>query len=400
MSVPDPVLSDALSPQQMLVLALVAALGSLAVHMVVPALPAIAVHLRATSANAQLTIGIYLLGMAMGQLLAGPASDTFGRRTVLLVGVGFFVAGSVTSALAQSVPFLLSGRILQALGGAVGIVSARAIVSDLCGEEDVSGRVATLTSIALLSPLLAPSLGGILIELGGWRLIFVLLGAMAGYAGLFTLKHLQESLPPHARMDSIGAVFPAYRRLLQNARFCRFALANAASSAALYIFLTCSSFLLIDRWGLEPGEAGMFYFAVTAMGFMGTGCMRHLERGRGALRAGLAVMVGGGVVMLALALSGFSGPLALLFPMMIICGGSGIAAPASIAGAMHAEAGMVGTASSLAGAVQMFSSALASTVLSVWAASSFVAIATSILGMSLLAFCVAPAGRSMRSTTI
>ena len=372
-------------------LALMSALGSLAIHMVVPALPDIAHQLAVPPTTAQLTISMYLLGLSAGQLLAGPVSDTFGRRTILLIGICLFVTGSTAAGLAQSSSLLLAARIVQAFGGAFGIVSARAIISDMSSAEEASGRLATLTSIALLSPLLAPTLGGLLIEAGGWRIIFALLSAAGACAGAFAVLRLRESLPPPARLVSIAAIFPAYRRLLASGRFRRFAMTNAAASAAMFIFLSGSSFLLISRWGLKPGQSGLFYFAITAMGLLGTLSVRRLERGRGALRTGLTVMLSGASVMLALALSGYDGPLALLLPMMVVFGGSGMAAPASIAGAMHAEAGIAGTATSLAGAVQMAVSALAASAVSFVAPGSFVGMSAAILAMTLAAFLCAPA---------
>lgn len=375
-------------------LAVLAALGSLAVHMVVPALPSISRDLQIPAVAAQLTIGTYLVGLATGQLLGGPLSDLLGRRPVALTGVALFCTGSVLAGCAQSTPLLLTARVIQALGGAIGLMSARAVVSDISGDDTVTDRMATLTSVALLSPLLAPTLGGAVVQWSNWRGIFALLGLTSAAVGAFLMLRLPESLPRAARLSSVRAILPSYLRLVRNRRFLRFAAANAAASSALYIFLGGSSFLLIGRWGLSAGAAGLFYLSVTTMGLIGTLCVRVVERRIGALRAGLAAMMAGSVLMVVLAFRADAGPVSLLIPMMIMCGGSGMAAPASLSGAMRAEDGVTGTAASLAGGLQMLASAVASSIVFAWAPGSFTVMAVAMASLIALACAIAPLGRA------
>jgi DHA1 family bicyclomycin/chloramphenicol resistance-like MFS transporter len=383
-----------LTRRRLFLLAMIAGLGSLAMHMVIPALPSIAHELRTDQPTAQLVVAVYLAGLGIGQLLAGPMSDSLGRKRVLLAGLALFCVASILAGLSPSIELLVAVRFAQALGGAVGVVSSRAIISDMSHGHEATGRIAALTTVVLLSPMIAPSLGGAIAGWGNWRYVFGVL-ALAGMAAwvLAALRLPSASAP--SIPFSPRAVARVYRRLAGSDRFRRYALANAAASSGLYIFLGGSPFLLIGLWGLEPEEAGLCYLGVTSAGVMGTLFVKRLERNGGAFRTGLSLMVAGGSLMLLLAALGFAGPGYLLVPMFVICGGSGIAAPAGIAGAMHAEPGVAGTASSIAGAFQMLASAIASSVVGAVGAGSFRTLAAAILIASVLGLLVAPRGRSV-----
>jgi DHA1 family bicyclomycin/chloramphenicol resistance-like MFS transporter len=166
-----------------LLLAAVAALGSLATQLLVPALPQVAHDLHVGPGPAQLVISVFLVGLGAGQLLTGPLTDRLGRKPVLLAGLLIYCAGSLAAALAPSLPLLLGARALQALGGATGVVTARVLVGDLFPPHETAGRQATLMAVVLISPALAPVIGGTLSELVGWRWLFGGLAA-AGLAGL------------------------------------------------------------------------------------------------------------------------------------------------------------------------------------------------------------------------
>jgi DHA1 family bicyclomycin/chloramphenicol resistance-like MFS transporter len=142
------------------ILASVAALGSMAIHMLVPALPVLAGELGLNPARAQQVVSVYLGGLACGQLIAGPVADRWGRRPVLLLGLACYMLGAAGGALAANFPLLLGARLLQAMGGAAGVVASRVMVGDLFDRAEAASRQATLMTIVLLSPAISPVIGG------------------------------------------------------------------------------------------------------------------------------------------------------------------------------------------------------------------------------------------------
>lgn len=362
--------------------------------MVVPALPALARDLGATADAAQLTVTLYLMGIGTGQLIAGPAADRRGRRPVMLAGLGAYVLGSLGATLAADAVTLLAARLVQALGGAAGLVAARAIVADLTERPEAAARLAALMTVLLVSPAVAPVIGGAIASLAGWRFIFALLAALGALGALMSHRMIGETWsagragPPRRLLEDYG-------RLLRNSRFLRYAFANACGSCALYFFLAASSFLLVRTFGLRPDQAGICYFLIAAASIGGTLAVRLLERRGGALRVGLGLVVAGAVLMFVLHSAGVHGVVALIGPMLVVGYGGGIAAPAGLAGAMHAEEGLAGTSASLAGALQMLIAGLVTSLVAQAGIASVGAIAAGILLSGLAGLLAAPRGRAV-----
>ncbi len=339
-----------------LALAAIAALGSMAIHMLVPALPQLARDLQVEPGAAQLAISVYLAGLGLGQLLAGPAVDRIGRRPVLLAGITAYVLGAIGSALAPSLPWLLAARLVQALGGAAGVVTARVMVGDLFGREEQARRQATLMMVVLISPSAAPVIGGLLADLGSWRLI----PAVLGLSALAALAIALPMLPP-ARAGAVAparAFLPDLARLLRNRQFLAVTMTLAGGSSALYLFLSSAAFLLHD-FGLSESEAGPFFLVVAATSIAGTRLVAPLGRRTDAVLAGVGLILAGAVIELALALGGVTGPIALVAPMMLVGLGAGIVGPSAISILLYVEEGLAGTATSIAGAAQMLVSGAA-----------------------------------------
>lgn len=383
----------ALTGRVIAMLAAVGALGSMAIHMFVPAMPMVARDLAASADAVQLAVTLYLLGLGLGQLGAGPASDAFGRRPVLLAGLALFVLGASACALAHSAVAMLTARVVQAIGGAAAIVTARAVVSDLAHEREAAARMATLTSVLLVSPALAPLAGGAIAAVAGWRAIFIVLAAAGATAAVACLFFIAETGGRRFRTGGFD-IGDAYSRLLRNRRFLRYACGNACSSCAMYIFLSGSAFLLVDRYGLGPEQAGACYFAIAAAGITGTFLVGALERRRGAFRLGLGCILAGGSLMLLLALSGADNTAALIAPMMLAGIGAGIASPAGITGAMRAEPGLSGTAVSLAGALQMMVSGLTTSIIVQFHPDTLTGLALGVFGSGLAGLLISPKGRA------
>lgn len=344
----------------MLVLALVAALGSMAIHMLVPALPMLAQDLHTGPAASQLAISVYLVALGTAQLAAGRAVDWLGRRPVLLAGLGLYALGGLGCALASHLWVLLAARAVQAAGGAAGVVTARVMVGDLFGRDEAAARQATLMAIVLISPALAPVVGGLLATGLGWRAIPALLAGTALAALMLARQRLPHS-PTQAEAATANLLHD-YIRLFRNRAFAGATLAMAAASSTLYMFLAAAPFLLHDE-GLDARAIGFALLTVAVASILGTRLVRALARGGRALMVGAALVLAGPVLAAGIAAAGWHGPMALVAPMLLLGLGAGIAGPAAMAQVLFAEPDLAGTATSLAGATQMLASAAATLAL-------------------------------------
>lgn len=346
-----------------LLLAAIAALGSLATQLLVPALPQLARDLHTGPGDAQLVISLFLVGLGGGQLLTGPLADRLGRKPVLLAGLALYCLGSLAAALAPSLPLLLAARVAQALGGATGVVVARVLVGDLFPPEETAGRQATLMAVVLISPALAPVIGGALSELAGWRALFAGL-AVAGLAGIA----LAAASLPEARggggAQRTAGLAQAVRSLFRNRRFIGPVLAIAGGSSALYMFLGNAPFLLSHTYHLRPREVGAAMMVIALASIAATFLVARIERRGDALLTGAALGLAGGSLLLGAALAGLHGLFAFIAPMTLLGLGAGLIGPAGITRVLRAMPGHEGTSAALAGATQMLGSALAAFVLS------------------------------------
>ncbi|MBN2886710.1 MAG: MFS transporter, partial [Chromatiaceae bacterium] len=183
-----------MSPPQLIALGLLSALTPFAIDLYLPSLPAIARDLDEPIAMVQLSITVYLAVFALAQLLLGPLSDIWGRRRTIGAGLALFGLGSLGCALAPTLGWLLAARALQALGGAAVAVAVPALVRDRC-ERDQYARVMGLVMLVMsLAPLIAPSIGSLIIALGPWRLVFVVLLGIVALTALLFGALIQETL--------------------------------------------------------------------------------------------------------------------------------------------------------------------------------------------------------------
>ncbi|RVU05874.1 MFS transporter [Novosphingobium umbonatum] len=367
----------------MLGLAQVAALGTMAIHMLVPALPALAHEFAVDASGAQRAVSVYMIGLGLAQLLVGPAVDRLGRRPVLLAGLCLYIAGAAGSACAPSLPLLLAARAMQATGGAAGMVTARVMVGDLFGADEAARRQATLMTIVLISPALAPVVGGVLAAHWGWRAI----PALLGLAALGVLILVAPRLPRQAPVGRVqaSALTADYASLLRNSRF-RFAtLAMTMASCTLYMFLASAPFLLRSS-GVGSSAVGLWLLVVAAASIAGTRMVRLFAGGAKALSAGASFILGGTMLGATLAFAGGVGPLALVGPVLLVGVGAGMAGPSAMAIVVFAEEGLAGTATSLAGATQMLGSAAATLGLGLVAPVSALRLDLLMVGTGILCF--------------
>lgn len=344
----------------LVLLAALVALGGLAVDMYLPALPTIGAEFAAAPDRMQLTMSVYLLGAAAGQIVIGPLSDRFGRRPVLICGFLLFAAASLGATSAGSVGVLIAWRLLQSFGAAVGGVLAMAIVRDCYPVQGAARTMAHLSTIIGLSPAVAPFIGGALLELFGWRSIFAALAAAGlALAGIVAFG-LGETRPAGERpANMLAQLLQSYATLLGDRRYLAYVLCVSFAFAGLFTFIAGSAYAVIDHWGVPPARFG-YVFAVLPIGFM-VGAQAGALFGRwlpvtGLLTIGAALCCGAGFALPAAYLLD-GGLVAFMLPVAAYVVGVGIILPQGIACVMADHPQIAGAAAAVLGCAQLALSA-------------------------------------------
>ena len=342
--------------------------GTVALHIFIPALPAAARDLGASPAAVQLTITLYLVGLAVGQLVYGPISDRFGRRPVLIASLTGYLAGFLLAIPARSIEALVLARVLQSLGACGALVLGRAMVRDVSTSEDAAKKLAVLITCMTLTPTLAPGAGGLIEAAFGWRAIFVVLAAIVGTLLLLVILHLPETnrRPATPGLRAVGA---SYGGLLRSGKFRRYGLAGACSGTSLYAFLAVAPFLYIDMLGRSASEVGVFCVVVSVGMAIGAALVRMVVgrvEVRSGARFGNAISLVAALLLLAVTLSGNISVLSLTATMLLYALGVGIGGPNMVAGAMNVDPGAAGSASGLYGFSQMAVGAILTLAVGLW----------------------------------
>ncbi len=346
----------------LLLLVVLTALGPTAMQIFIPALPAVRDAFASSTAVVQLTFSLSTLAMAASTLVAGSLADRFGRRPVILGGLGLFLAGTSIAFAAGSIPQLVLGRTLQAAGGATGFVLTRTIVRDLFGREDTARIIAYLTMGMVVAPMFAPAVGGLLTDLYGWRSVF----AVGAAAGLLVLVAVLRRLPETHRferpVDGPRAMAANMLRLLRIRAFQGYALTGGFSMSLFFSFLGGAPFVTVEVLG-HPASVYGLVFIIVSLSFMGGNFLAaHLS---GRIGLDRMIRIGSATVLLvaaaSLPLMAWAGwNLVTLFgPMAVIAFAQGTALPNVQAGAVSVDPRVAGAASGLAGFIQMTMAALA-----------------------------------------
>ncbi|MGF1647597.1 MAG: multidrug effflux MFS transporter [Kineosporiaceae bacterium] len=253
-----------IGPRQLLLLGTVTAVGPLTIDLYLPALPAMAAEFGVEPAALQLSLTATVLGLALGQLVLGPVSDRLGRRGPLVGGLAAYVAVTVALAFAADLPTLVAGRFVQGFLAAAALVITRAVLRDHVSGPALGRAMAGLVLVMGAGPILAPALGSLLLQVTGWRGVFVALAVLAAAAAVAVAVAMPESLPRHRRAAvSVPGLARAYVALAVDRSFVAPALASALSFTALFAYISSGSFLLQGRYGLSETGYGLV-FAVTA----------------------------------------------------------------------------------------------------------------------------------------
>jgi DHA1 family bicyclomycin/chloramphenicol resistance-like MFS transporter len=324
--------------------------------MYLPSLPAIQRAFDADSGSVQATLSVFLVGAAGAQLVYGPLSDRFGRRPLLIVGYLIYVAASLGCLNVASIGGLTLARFFQAIGSGASVVLARAIVRDLYAAESAGTMLARMASIMGLVPAVAPVLGGLVEGAFGWQANFITMAAGGGLLGIVTFFGLDETLPAERRQRAnFRAILGHYARLLKNPQFLRYLLVASFCFGGVFAFISGSSFVLQNIYGLSPVSYGLSFGAMIT-GYIGgtlTGARFTLRLGiEHMLVIGSSTAFAGGVLMVALSMTSLPPVAAIIVPMILYTYGVGVTMPQSMAGALTPFPEIAGTASALMGFLQ------------------------------------------------
>ncbi len=361
------------------------ACGTLGMHVIIPALPATARALDMSPGTAQLTITLYLIGLAIGQLAYGPVSDRFGRRPVVLVGLSLFTAASIVTAMAPNATILIGGRILQSIGGCAGLVLGRAAVRDGAAADKAAGQLALLTLVMSMVPAIAPAIGGFVTAYISWRASYVMLAMIGGITLLACVLRLPETRAPVSgggRSLVIG-----YIRLVRSRRFCGYAIGGACSTTAFYGFMSASPFIFENQLHQSTQHIGLYYLFLMGGVALGSLCANRLA---GRLPMPVALRIANGVGVLGATLFVLAdvtdrlSVLTVVAPVTLFMVGAGMASPFALAGSVSVNPQSIGAASGMYGFVQMAYGMLCTIVAETWHPGAVYPVAIILLVSALL----------------
>ncbi|SEH00644.1 MFS transporter, DHA1 family, bicyclomycin/chloramphenicol resistance protein [Nonomuraea solani] len=374
----------------LVILGALSAIGPLSIDMYLPALPAITSEMLSAPAQVQLTLTACLIGVSVGQIIAGPVSDVRGRRIPLMVGVAGFMVASLLCAFAPSVTMLIVFRLLQGILGGAALVIVRAVVRDLYDGAAIARIFATLMLVSGLAPILAPIAGAQLLAFTSWRGVFVALSVAGLVLLLAVLAGVRETLPPEAR-ESGGLKHTAgtFWQLLRNRSFMGFALTGGLAFAAMFGYISGSPFVLQEVYGATPQQYSLI-FALNALALTVTAQLGGRLSGRVPpvllVRLGLFIALVGGVVLMTAALAGF-GLWGIVSGLVVIMLGQGLVLPGTGALALGSQpAHVAGSASALTGVLQFALGAASAPLVGLAGSGTAVPMACVMLG---LIFCSA-----------
>ena len=359
---PGPATKDIATSKLMLMLLVVmTGVAPISLYILVPALPVLAKTFDSPIPLAQMTVSLYMVGIACSQRVMGPLSDKFGRRPVLLAGISLMVAASAACVLAESLPQLIAARFFQALGGATGMVVSRAIIRDLYARDQIGAKISLVIAVMMIAQMLSPLTGGLLEIAFGWRAIFYAITA----ASLLTVIGIALLLPETRRLRAAGNGFRGdVGSLFTSRAFIGYMLCQVLASQIIFAFAGGGPYIVVTQMGRNSAEYGA-WFATTGFAFLigNVFCVRFgprhsLER---LIWFGLALQLTGSLLNLVWSITGINQmPLWLFGTQMIVMVANAFVMSNSAAGAISVRPDAAGTASGAMGFLQQGIGALVS----------------------------------------
>ena len=340
-----------------IVLGLLSAVGPFAIDMYLPALPAIAADLHASTLATQMTLMAFFVAFGLCQIVYGPVSDMVGRKPPLYIGLTLFTVGSVGCGLAPSIETLVAARFVQGLGAASVMVIPRAIIRDMHTGLEATRLMSLIMLVISVSPILAPLVGSALIVPFGWRAVFAAVTVVA-LLSLALLAFVQdETHPAENRMRlRIGAVLAGFGQLMRDPRFLALTFVGGFGMASFFAFIANASFVYIDHFGLTPTQFSLL-FAINAVGFIGASQFATTL----GTRFGMAQVVTGALILyaafalilLAVTLAGVDRLAVLVVLLFLAFANLGLVIPTTMVLALDDHGPIAGLASALGGTLQM-----------------------------------------------
>jgi MFS transporter, DHA1 family, multidrug resistance protein len=339
-----------------ILLGLLDAFGPLGIDMYLPAFPQIEHDLNAHGGAMQLTLSLFLAGLAIGQLICGPISDRVGRRLPLLYGSAAFALASLTCAFTRSIEALILARFVMGLAGSTGMVVARAVVRDSFEEADSSRIYSMLMLVIGIAPIISPSIGGWLMQLAGWGSIFWALAGFACLCGVAVAIDLPETHPPSRRnRDSVATIFRRYGALLVDRRFVGYAAPVSLALGLIFAYVASAPSVFMQFFKLSP-TAFSLLFAGNAVGLIGAAQVNrwliHRYDTHAILRAASLVNAAAAILIPVLAFTGIGGFPAFFAAIFVCLATIGLILPNATAAVMAPFPEQAGVASALLGMLQ------------------------------------------------
>ncbi|MCQ1946137.1 MULTISPECIES: multidrug effflux MFS transporter [unclassified Arthrobacter] len=370
------------------ILALLTAVAPLSIDMYLPAFPHMAHDLNTSATGIQLTMTAFLVGLALGQLVIGPLSDGVGRRKPLLVGSFVALLATVLCAAAPNVEILATARFLQGLGGAAGIVLARAIVSDTSRGAAAAKLLGVLTMISVIAPVIGPLAGGGIIAAGGWRMVFWVLAVLVLLMFLGALFGVKETLPDADRnRGGLKTTFRVAGEVLRNRNYTGYLLTFCFSFAGLFAYIAASPFVIQNILGMSETRFSLV-FAMNAVAITIVSAVAAALAGKAPYR--LMIAVGLSVAVLAAAgmlisVSNGTPTVPTLVLFAVFQGSLGLIFGNATALALEEAGHHAGTGSAFLGSLQFLLAALVSPLVGLWGEETGVPMGVAMLGFLVLA---------------
>ncbi|RTL56125.1 MAG: Bcr/CflA family efflux MFS transporter [Sphingobacteriales bacterium] len=382
-----------------LILGMLTAIGPFSIDMYLPAFPDIAAGLHTNVSQVTLSLSSFFIGISAGQLLYGPLLERYGRKTPLYTGLTVYLLASVGCALSTSVNALIAFRLLQALGGCAGMVTARAMVRDLFEVKENAKVFSSLMLVVAVSPIIAPTLGGYVTALAGWRSVFVMLILVA----LIILAGIYYLLPESKKPDPDFSLKPKpiinnFITVGRNPQFYTYALTAAIAAAGLYAYIGGSPHVFMEIYKVNERQYG-WIFALIAMGLIGASQVNSVllktYSSEQIIKAALICQSIIGFVLVMITVLGWADLFITIFMIFIYLCCQGFIFPNASALSLASFGHNAGTASALMGAIQMAIGATTSSVVSILHNNTAIPMTFVMACCSIGALCVFLLGRNV-----
>ncbi|TMI65023.1 MAG: multidrug effflux MFS transporter [Bacteroidetes bacterium] len=382
-----------------LILGLLTAIGPFSIDMYLPAFPDIAKGLNASVAQVTLSLSSFFIGISAGQLLYGPLLERFGRKKPLYAGLIIYLLASVGCALATSVNALILFRFLEALGGCAGLVTARAMVRDLFDVKQNAKIFSSLMLVVAVSPVIAPTVGGYITALFGWRFVFLILiiVALVIITGIYFL--LPESKKPDPGFSlKPKPIIKSFAGVIRHPQFYTYTLTASVSSAGLYAYIAGSPYVFMEIFKVNEKQYG-WIFALIAMGLIGASQINSVllknYSSEQIIKTALRCQSIIGVILVSVVLLGWSDLFFTIFMLFIFLCCQGFIFPNASALSLAPFGHIAGSASALMGAIQMGIGACISVLVSVFQNHTAIPMTAVMACCATTALCIFLLGRNI-----